>query len=358
MSRQRMIVLVLVGCVAVAAPADAAPEAGKAPPARVSLAVLDYEASAPGNPKLGSQMADILTARLSAVDAIDLVERAKLEKVLAEQKLKLVGLVDPDRAAKVGKLIGAKLLVMGKAFVMDKKLMIVTKLVGVETGRVKGSIRTIELSKPISEGILLLAEDIAALVRKSAAGLLPAGAELPDPIAAVREKLKKDSAPTVAVVVPEEHRARQAAAPPVVDPAVETEIKRVLIACGYEVVDVGQNALADWARDMLKGRKPPWPSALKDADVVVVGEAFSEFALRTGDLVTCVGRAEINAVDRHSGKVIRSDRQTRRAVDLAEHVAGKTALQHAGHKLGVALAESLLTYVGPARGEAEKGGKE
>ena len=359
MCKRVMSALVLAAWLALAAaPASAGADAKKKPSARkAAVAILAYDAAAPGNPKLGTQMADILTARLSAEDGIELVERAKIEKVIEEQKLKLVGIVDQDQAAKVGKLIGARLLVMGKAFVMDKKLMIVTKVVGVETGLVKGTLRAVELSKPISEGILLVAEDIAALIRKNAASLLPAGTALPDPIAEVRKKLEKESAPTVAVVVPEEHRTRRTAPPPV-DPAVETEIKRVLIACGYSVVDVGQNALADWARDMLKGKKPAWPAALKDADVIVVGEAFSEFALRTGDLVTCVGRAEVNAIDRHTGKIIRADRQTQRAVDLAEHIAGKTALQHAGHKIGVALAEALTSYKKPAARKGQKGGKE
>jgi hypothetical protein len=34
-------------------------------PARVSVAVLDFQANLPGNKDLGSQIADILTARLS-----------------------------------------------------------------------------------------------------------------------------------------------------------------------------------------------------------------------------------------------------------------------------------------------------
>jgi len=92
------------------------------------------------------------------------------------------------------------------------------------------------------------------------------------------------------------------------------------------VVDTGRNDLADWAKEMLKGsdKDKPWPTALKDADVVVIGEAFSEFALRTGDLVTCTARAEINVIDRASGRIVLADRQTARAIDLAESTAGKT----------------------------------
>ena len=318
-----------------------------APP---TVAILDYEVEAADNKALGQQMADILTARLSVEDAFELVERAKLGKILEEQKLKLAGLADQDQAVEVGKLLGAKLMIMGKTFMMDKQLMIVTKVVGVETARVKGTIRTVEPSKPMSEAIMLLADDIAKLIRKKAEGLLPPDAKLADPLAEIREALGDRPRPVVAVIIPERHESH--APPPVLfDPAVETEIKRALVACGFSVVDTGENDLADWAKQMRAGKKPPWPAALTEADVVVVGEAFSEFALRTGDLVTCAGRAEVNVIDRHTGEILVADRETRRAVDLAEFMAGKTALQKAGHKLALTICRRLATYESPDKEE-------
>ncbi len=306
----------------------------------VTVAVLDYEASAPGNRDMGTQMAEILTARLSVEDSFQLVERSGMSKIFAEQKLKLVGLVDQGQAAKVGKLLGAKLMVMGKAFVMDKKLMIVTKVVGVETGLVKGTIRTVEMSKPLSDTLMLLAEDIAALINKHAASLLPKGTVLADQIAPILKTLGDKPRPTVAVIVPESH-IEHSVIVIIVDPAVETEIKRTLIKCKFKVVDSGRNALADWARDMMKGKRKPWPAALADADYVVIGEAFSEFAVRTGDLVTCTARAEINVISRKTGAIILADRHTTRAVDLAESTASKTALQQAGRNLGLETCRKL-----------------
>jgi TolB-like protein len=319
----------------------------QAPIPSVTVAILDYEATAPGNPQLGSQVADLLTARLSMEEGFDLVERARLHTLLEEQQLTLRGLTDEDRAAKVGRLLGAKLMVLGKAFLMDKKLMFVSKVVGVETGVVKGTLRQVEQSAALSEAVVLLAEDVVGVIRKNAARILGAGDAMPDPIGQLRKDWGDRPRPTVAVVIPEEHRRREPAAPPV-DPAVETEIKRTLIACGIPVVDVGQNALADWARDMMKGKHPAWPAAIQGADIVIVGEAFSEFAVRTGDLVTCAGRAEINVIDRHTGRILHADRQTARGVDLAEHIAGKTALQAAGRKLGIAACRSLIGYTRPA----------
>jgi hypothetical protein len=353
-----IVVLPACACLpARAADASGGPAPATKPVQGATVAVLDYEASAPGNKDMGTQMADVLTARLSVEDSFQLVERSGISKILDEQKLKLVGLVDQEQAAKVGKLLGAKLMVMGKAFVMDKKLMIVTKVVGVETGLVKGGIRTVELSNPLSETLTLLSEDVAALINKNAASLLPKGTELADQIAPILKALGDSPRPTVAVIVPEHHIER-AVPRAVVDPAAETEIKRTLIQCKFKVVDSGLNDLADWARDMMKGKgdKKPWPAALGDADYVVIGEAFSEFAIRTGDLVTCTARAEINVISRKTGDIILADRHTARAVDLAENTAGKTALQQAGRKLGLEVCRKLAEQKTPA-GKAEPAGK-
>ena len=71
--------------------------------------------------------------------------------------------------------------------------------------------------------------------------------------------------------------------------------------------------------------------------MIVVGEAFSEFGGRIGNLVTGVARAEINLIRRSDGRILLADRTTTRAVDLAETIAGKAALEKAGHRLGVAV---------------------
>ena len=301
-----------------------------APAPRVTLAVLDYGGKVPGNPDLGTQMAEILSARLSVEDAFDVVERAKLGKILTEHQLKLSGLVDQENAANVGNLAGAKLLVMGKIFKIDSKLMIVTKIVGTETGVLRGTIREADLKESLSATIAAVADDVAGVVNKDSARLLPKDARLTNPIADLRKALAGKVLPKVVVVIPEEHRTHR-----VVDPAVETEIKRSLIACGFKVMDSGKNDLAPWAQAMLKNDKEAWPAALTEADYVIVGEAFSEFATRTGALVTCAARAEINIIDRKTGQVVLADRETSRGVDLAEDIAGKTALQKSGRRLAL-----------------------
>ena len=75
-----------------------------------------------------------------------------------------------------------------------------------------------------------------------------------DPVAKVRKALAGLTIPPVAVIVPERHLTRI-----VVDPAAETEIKRSLLACGIEVLDVSGDDLSDWAKRMVEGRRPAWP---------------------------------------------------------------------------------------------------
>jgi hypothetical protein len=65
------------------------------------------------------------------------------------------------------------------------------------------------------------------------------------------------------------------------------------------------------------------------ADVLIVGEATSVVGLRHGTLISAKVRLEVKAVDRRSGLVLVVDRETARAVDLNEQLAGKTGLQKA-----------------------------
>jgi hypothetical protein len=75
-----------------------------------------------------------------------------------------------------------------------------------------------------------------------------------------------------------------------------------------------------------------------EADVLLTGEAFSEYASRHGNLILVKARLELKAVARQTARVLAIDRQTAVAVDLTEQLAGKTALQEAA----ASLAERLL----------------
>jgi len=65
-----------------------------------------------------------------------LVERADLQKIMEELELQLSELADESDASRVGKLMGAELLVMGKLYERERSFDIFLKLVRVETGEI------------------------------------------------------------------------------------------------------------------------------------------------------------------------------------------------------------------------------
>jgi len=294
----------------------------------ITVAIMDFESKAPGNPDLGSQVSDILTARLSVYDQFQLVERKKLEKLLKEHEINLTGMVETNQAVKVGKMLGARIMIFGRAFPVDKDLYFVAKIVGTETSRVKGVIAKGNLESNLSGIIDQLVDKLVGGLEKWTPQLLPRNEKLVNKIARLKRKLKGKELPTVAITVPETHINRRVA-----DPAAQTEIRQVFQKVGFNVIDV---------KDKANGPKDPY---LKDVDIIITGEGFSEFGTRIGGLVSCIARLEVRATERKTHKVITSERTTRRAVDLSETTAGKTALQAAGRQLAIKLIEKISQQI-------------
>jgi TolB-like protein len=117
------------------APVAAAPE-------RPTVAVLyfDYSGKDAELGVLRKGLAQMLISDLSAIDGVRLVERDRLEEILAELKLGQSGKIDPASAAKVGKLLGARYMVLGGYFDLMETLRADARVVEVETGKVVQSI--------------------------------------------------------------------------------------------------------------------------------------------------------------------------------------------------------------------------
>lgn len=179
-----------------------------------------------------------------------------------------------------------------------------------------------------------LADEIAQRLATNAAQLVGDNAIMADPLPRLQAALRSRKLPVVAVIIPERHIA---SAPPVPDPAVETELKRLLTASGFQVQDVRDNELTDFARHLPQQSPENWPRTLAGVDIVIAGEALSEMGAHIGNFTTCSARAEINMIDRASGKLLLAERTTQRAADLSENLAAKEALAKAGHALGIAV---------------------
>src|SRR6266480_3232618 len=96
----------------------------------MTVAVFNFESTDEGLRDLGPKAATLINATLSAEADIITVERAELEKALGEMELGLSGTVAPDTAARVGHLTGAKVIVTGRIFKVDKELVMVAKVIG------------------------------------------------------------------------------------------------------------------------------------------------------------------------------------------------------------------------------------
>ncbi len=322
----------IVFSLAVCALATGEPPAASQPvDAAVPVAVLDFAASVAGQPELGGQIAEFVAARLSDQPGIRLVERGALTRALTEMELSLSGVVDESKTVKVGRLVGAKLIVTGRAFALGEKQMLTAKLIGTETSLVKVVSAEGAANSDLGALALSLADKLAESIRTDARSLMAEASPAADRIASLQAKLKARKLPVIAVHVSETHVSRA-----VIDPAVETEIRRVLIDSGFEVRAV--STLSGLPAGVLSNQ--PWPKALDGIDLVVMGEALSEFGARLGNLQSCGARAEITLLSRDGGRVLLSERATARHIDLEEHLAAKAALE----KCGRALSERLLAH--------------
>lgn len=299
---------VILTLAAAAGAIAAGTEAGPTKPIEpLTVAVFDFEGREELGKDFGKDIAALVTASLSTNPALITVERTDLDRLLTEQAIGLSGLADPATTARVGHLTGARVLVTGRAFRAGNELVVIAKIIGTETSRVFGEVARAAKDAPLPGPADALAVKIAdTIVARSEALVAP---RLPrtNRIAALKAVATNTPLPTVSVSIPEVHIGA-----PAVDPAAQTELSSILKEVGFGLAD---------------------NQSLKPADIEITGEAFSEAGLRRGGLFSCRARVEIKVRDRATGRILLADRQTTVAVDIAEHIAAKKALQEAGAEL-------------------------
>ncbi len=284
------------------------------PAAIYPTAIFPFQERGEGVKGYGAKVSDILFGYLVTDPNVVLVERTEIAKLLEEHALNLSGVVAGTEATKVGQLTGAKILVTGSVIEADKELFLVAKIIGTETSRVLGKSVKGRTNEELGPLVKALAAEVAATITKDNAQLVAKEVKMEDRIAALKKAIGDGKKPTVLIKVTEQHVGQRT-----IDPAAQTEIALFCKETGFEVID-------------------PDAGTAKQADIVIQGEGFSEFAVRHGNLISVKARLEVKAVDPKTDKVIAIDRQTAVVVDLTEQIAGKTALQQAA----ATLAERLL----------------
>jgi curli biogenesis system outer membrane secretion channel CsgG len=284
-------------------------------PATVPTALLAFAERGAEVKGVGAKVADLLFAELATSDSLWLVDREDLQKTLAEQELSASGMVNPAEAVKIGGLTGAKILVGGSVFEVDKTIHVVAKIIGTENSRTLGCSVKCEDPAKLATHVATLARDLEKTINEKSALLVAPKAAPEDLAANIFQRIGDAKLPAASVSITEQHIGTAT-----IDPAAETEFTLLYKEAGGMVYVAGD----------------------KDATVEVTGEAFSEFAVRRGNFVSVKARVEIKAVDKKTGEVLAIDRETVIEVDLAENIAAKKALQNAAAKIATAVPLAVI----------------
>jgi TolB-like protein len=142
--------------------------ASAAPPPTV--AVLPFADLSGRGRSVGEAIRETVTTDLRAISGLRVVERARLDAVLAEQKLQ--GDLDVPRAVAVGKLVGASLIATGAYQRVGNDVRLTARFVDVQSGVVVGGAK---VDGPASD-FLALQDRVTAELARSAGFTVPARA--------------------------------------------------------------------------------------------------------------------------------------------------------------------------------------
>jgi curli biogenesis system outer membrane secretion channel CsgG len=139
------------------------------------IGVVDFENKTTyGANRLGTSATDILITELAKSGKFILVERDKMSKLMEEQKLGLSGAIDPNTAAKMGKILGLNAIVTGSISQFGEETEGSEYLITQSKAQVVKctvDIRVVD----VETGQILYADSGAGLARKHTGGVLGLG---------------------------------------------------------------------------------------------------------------------------------------------------------------------------------------
>ncbi|MDD4180716.1 MAG: CsgG/HfaB family protein [Victivallaceae bacterium] len=200
-----------------------------------TIAVLPFEARTRTGEQNndGKSIAELIGVGLLESGNVDLVERAELEKALTELQLSAIGMVNMASQNKLGKMIGAKILITGSMFRSGEKNYIVAKIIGTETSRVLGC--SVSGTGEFSTMTPELSKKIGILIEKSSEKILPKMETGQSTLTSLAETVKGNDRKVYV-------QATESINVSVPDPAAETELKKLLLGLGFSVVDTRDGA--------------------------------------------------------------------------------------------------------------------
>jgi TolB-like protein len=117
----------------------APPPQAEVAPGTVTLAVLDFEnhTKDPALEGFRQGLRDMLVTDLARVSKVKVVERSRLNAILAEHKLAQGGFIDPRTAVRLGKGLAAKSLLTGSYVISGDEVRVDVRLISVESGEIE-----------------------------------------------------------------------------------------------------------------------------------------------------------------------------------------------------------------------------
>lgn len=232
-----------------------------------TVAVLPFEARSRSGLQNtdGKSIAELLGIVLLERECAELVERAELDKAQNELQLSAIGLTNKSSQLKLGKFVGAKIIITGSMFKAGEKHYLVAKMIGTETSRVVGC--SVSGTDDFGAMVAQLAPKIAAVLEQQSGQLLPQ-AQTVKSVFDLLQSTVKGNQRKVFVSVKEDIAV---AAP---DPAAETELKKLLLQLGFRIVDSADHA-----------------------DFVIRGEALASQAGSYHQFTSASARVELSVFD-------------------------------------------------------------
>ncbi|MBI3398270.1 MAG: hypothetical protein HY026_03425 [Deltaproteobacteria bacterium] len=114
------------------------PQTSRADFKKTKIAVLDFQTQGEKfeTEDIGKIVAEWLITALVKEGRFDVIERRLLEKILQEQKLGVSGVIDSESVAKLGKVLGAKVVVTGSVMKLRQFMEVNARLISVENGSI------------------------------------------------------------------------------------------------------------------------------------------------------------------------------------------------------------------------------
>ena len=194
----------------------------------------------------GAVIADRLDAMLSRIPRVTVLNRRQIEKVAEEHQIALSGLAEGSSAARLGRFLSARYILLGRASKVDGKLNLALKIVDVET-----TVQTaISAKAGTDDGFEAVLEQANASLTAKVRRLQRARTQEGDgTLAELRRCAKPLSGKRVLVAVEETHVDR-----PLRDPAAQTALMKRLRKLGMSVIAPAAPE-EGWKKTLLQHRE-------------------------------------------------------------------------------------------------------